>query len=83
MGAHNFARSPDSDGWVSFYDLPEATCDELWRKIRSGELCDSFRFYGLAARSLNLVNTRGASPAFGLNFPGMRATRGLLKTDHP
>jgi hypothetical protein len=27
-----WARSPGSEIWVSFYDLPEATCDALWEK---------------------------------------------------
>jgi len=42
VGRSYFARSPDSGGWVSFYDLPKQTTDELWRKIRSGEVVDSF-----------------------------------------
>jgi hypothetical protein len=42
VGRSYFARSPDSDGWVSFYDLPDKTGDELWRRINSGELVDSF-----------------------------------------
>ena len=37
-----FACSPDSGGWVSFYDLPEQTSDELWRRVNAGELVDSF-----------------------------------------
>jgi hypothetical protein len=28
-----FARSPDSDVWVAFYDLPEATRDALEQKL--------------------------------------------------
>lgn len=42
VGRSYFARSPDSDGWVSFYDLPAKTTAELWRRINSGELVDSF-----------------------------------------
>ena len=42
VGRSYFARSPDSDGWVSFCDLPVEAVDELWRKIRAGELVDSF-----------------------------------------
>ena len=30
IGRGYFARSPKSDIWVSFYDLPQATCDALW-----------------------------------------------------
>lgn len=42
VGRSYFACSPDSGGWVSFYDLPDQTRDELWRRIDSGELVDSF-----------------------------------------
>ena len=35
VGRVYFARSPDSDVWVCFYDLPKATLDELWRVIKS------------------------------------------------
>ena len=42
VGRSHFARSPNSDGWVFFGDLPAETRDELWRKLRSGELEDSF-----------------------------------------
>ena len=35
-----FARSPGSDIWVSFYDLPAASCDRLWEKLRADELPD-------------------------------------------
>jgi hypothetical protein len=33
IGRQYFARSPDSDTWVHFGDLPEATLDALWRKL--------------------------------------------------
>ena len=42
VGRSYFARSPDSGGWVSFYDLPGQTSDELWRRINAGDLVDSF-----------------------------------------
>jgi hypothetical protein len=29
IGRNYFARSPGSDVWVSFHDLPEATCDDF------------------------------------------------------
>jgi hypothetical protein len=32
IGRGYFARSPGSDVWVSFYDLPEATVEALWAK---------------------------------------------------
>src|SRR5262249_38707787 len=35
IGRVYFARSPGSDVWVSFNDLPEATSDALWKKHRS------------------------------------------------
>jgi hypothetical protein len=33
VGTIYFARSPDSDLWVSFDDLPEATRDALWARL--------------------------------------------------
>jgi hypothetical protein len=42
VGRSYFACSPDSEGWVSFDDLPDKTREELWRRINSGELVDSF-----------------------------------------
>ena len=32
IGREYFARSPASDVWVSFYDIPDATRDALWEK---------------------------------------------------
>ena len=32
-----FARSPGTDVWVYFEDLPKATYDALWMKIESGQ----------------------------------------------
>ena len=36
IGRLNFARSPDSDIWVSFYDLPDETRRQLWERLESG-----------------------------------------------
>jgi hypothetical protein len=36
----HFARSPESDGWVSFSDLPEETVEALWARINAGEFKD-------------------------------------------
>jgi hypothetical protein len=35
VGREYFARSPKSDAWVWFGDLPEATRDALWNKHKS------------------------------------------------
>jgi hypothetical protein len=32
IGRLNFARAPDSDIWVCFYDLPDTTREALWEK---------------------------------------------------
>lgn len=32
VGRVHFARSPDSDIWVCFYDLPDATRKALWER---------------------------------------------------
>jgi hypothetical protein len=36
VGRVYFARSPGTDIWVCFYDLPKATRDALWKKLDSG-----------------------------------------------
>ena len=41
-GRLNFARSPGSDIWVSFYDLPDETRRRLWERHESGEFTDEF-----------------------------------------
>jgi hypothetical protein len=40
VGRNYFARSPGSDVWVWFGDLPEATRDRLWARIDAGEFTD-------------------------------------------
>jgi hypothetical protein len=35
VGREYFARSPASEVWVNFHDLPAATRDALWEKHRS------------------------------------------------
>jgi hypothetical protein len=40
IGRVYYARSVDSDIWVSFGDLPESTRDALWARICSGALCE-------------------------------------------
>ncbi len=30
-------RSPGSDVWVSFHDLPKVVCDRLWQRINAGD----------------------------------------------
>jgi hypothetical protein len=35
IGRNYFARSPGSNVWVSFYDLPEVTRVALWKKHQS------------------------------------------------
>jgi hypothetical protein len=36
IGREYFARSPESDIWVSFYDLSDDTRNTLWEKINAG-----------------------------------------------
>ena len=35
-----FARAPRGEIWVSFYDLPDATREALWRKHRANRFND-------------------------------------------
>ena len=37
IGRNYFARSPGSDVWVSFHDLPKVVCDRLWQRINAGD----------------------------------------------
>ena len=37
IGRNYFARSPGSDVWVSFHDLPKVVCDRLWQRISAGD----------------------------------------------
>jgi hypothetical protein len=37
VGYNCFARSPGSDVWVSFDDLPQATCDRLRARMKAGD----------------------------------------------
>jgi hypothetical protein len=37
VGREYFARSPGGGVWIWFGDLPEATCDALWKKRREKE----------------------------------------------
>ena len=38
VGREYFARSPGSDIWVQFGDLPEATRDLLWERIAKARI---------------------------------------------
>jgi hypothetical protein len=37
IGRNYFARSPGSDLWVSFHDLPAAVRDRLWTRMKAGD----------------------------------------------
>jgi hypothetical protein len=36
VGRLYFARRPDSDIWVSFYDLPKSVASSLWDRMSGG-----------------------------------------------
>ena len=40
IGRNYFARSPGSDVWVSFGELPGAVCDRLWTRMKAGDFDD-------------------------------------------
>ena len=44
IGRVYFARSPVSDVWVEFRDLPDATRDALWQKLDDGGFPDDSSF---------------------------------------
>lgn len=41
VGREYFARSPESDIWVEFSDLPEATVERLRKRIEAGDFNES------------------------------------------
>ena len=47
VGRAYFARSPGSNVWVCFYDLPDATRDALWERHKS-KLAFSAGFEGFS-----------------------------------
>ena len=42
VGREYFARSPESDVWVNFSDLPEATVAALWKRVDAGDYDDDW-----------------------------------------
>jgi hypothetical protein len=40
LGRNYFARSTQSDMWISFDDLPAAVCDRLWARMAAGDFHD-------------------------------------------
>jgi hypothetical protein len=40
IGRNYFARSPGSNVWVSFDDLPDAVCDRLRTRMKAGDFDD-------------------------------------------
>ena len=40
IGRNYFARSPGSNVWVCFDDLPDAVRDRLWARLRAGDFAD-------------------------------------------
>jgi hypothetical protein len=41
IGRNHFARSPGSEVWVSFHDLPDAVRDRLWARLKAGDFDDA------------------------------------------
>jgi hypothetical protein len=39
-----FARNPESEIWVCFDDLPKATDEALWKRIKAGDFEDDWLF---------------------------------------
>ncbi len=44
-GREYFARSPGSDVWVWFGDLPAAVRDRLWARVGAGEFADDDKWW--------------------------------------
>ena len=49
IGRVYFLRAPNSDIWVSSYDLPEETCREMWRLLKAGHYKDEITWLARGA----------------------------------
>jgi hypothetical protein len=60
IGRNYFARSPTSEVWVSFDDLPTAVCDRLSARMKAGDSDNddlSWLFDGAHARGVDPAST--------------------------
>ena len=65
IGRNYFARSPTSEVWVSFYDLPTAVRDRLSARMKAGDFDNddlSWLFDVADARGVNSASANGCRP---------------------
>jgi hypothetical protein len=83
-GREYFARSLDSEDWVSFDDLPKSSRDRLWRKIRSGHFDTNDAEMTQAAEKMgvnfNRMTFRPEGRSFA-SFEGRLAIRNSRRLD--
>ena len=68
IGRNYFARSPTSEVWVLFDDLPTAVCDRLWERMKAGDFDNddlSWLFDGAQDRGVDPAPAKGCRPGSG------------------
>lgn len=68
IGRNYFARSPTSEVWVLFDDLPTAVCDRLWARMKAGDFDNddlSWLFDGAQDRGVDPAPAKGCRPGSG------------------
>jgi hypothetical protein len=71
VGREYFARSPGSDVWVRFSDLPKATRDALWEKYKTKLAFPA----GMAWKEQCLRSNKSLGPILGNAVQPTRSTR--------
>jgi hypothetical protein len=76
IGREYFARSPGSDIWVCFGDLPAATRDALWEKHKASLVFATLRRDCSGRLQIDISNDEAA-------FPNVIAAQNQAGRDHP
>ena len=88
VGRVYFARSADSDVWVSFDDLSNETRDGLWQKVHAGAypdaLPDLLSFFPLPLRRGSPLKSHPSPMTFSVRSAGSiaRPFRSFSRPDH-
>lgn len=81
-GREYFARSLDTEDWVSFDDLPKSSRDRLWRRIRAGHFNTSDVELTQAAGVLGVNFNRSVfRPECDVSVEGRLAVRNSRRLD--
>ena len=84
VGREYFARSLETEVWVSFDDLPKSSRDQLWRRIRAGHFNTSDVKLTQAAETLGVDFNRSLfrpEPGPTVSVEGRVAVRSSSRSD--